>query len=365
MVRTKAPCKGSRPDGSDCPRFTNNPDGLCSWPGHRKPRSEPAAQSEEAHGPFTGEADGLPDNYMVIDFEASGIVADSSDWEIVEFPAVMVDSRRQRMSGKVFHRYVRPTRNPALSDACKTNCGIEQSWVDAAAPIHEVVRALEAWAAANVCGSVAVVTCADYDPGTALRAEAERKGFELPLWLRQWVNIKVPFEAVHGSRPGMKGMLQTLGLSLDGRHHCGLDDARNIAKIVVALLKRGVPLRITKGYEPGARAVSREQEPQPRAAAEGARREAPQRSEGEGGGGGGGGSGGGDGGGDGVGEGAKGGAEAAGAAKRAKKIRKALREIEELRAAVRAGADLEKNQQEKIGRGAALREELTRLEREG
>lgn len=34
-------------------------------------------------------------------------------------------------------------------------------------------------------------------------------------------------------------MLKHLSLSLDGQHHCGLDDCRNITKIVVALAQRG------------------------------------------------------------------------------------------------------------------------------
>ena len=37
-------------------------------------------------------------------------------------------------------------------------------------------------------------------------------------------------------------MLKVLKLKLDGRHHSGIDDSRNIAKIVVCLAKKGVVL---------------------------------------------------------------------------------------------------------------------------
>jgi len=35
-------------------------------------------------------------------------------------------------------------------------------------------------------------------------------------------------------------MLQIFNLKLDGRHHSGIDDARNIAKIVIELIKDGI-----------------------------------------------------------------------------------------------------------------------------
>jgi len=63
------------------------------------------------------------------------------------------------------------------------------------------------------------------------------------------VNIKVPFASRFGHSTGMKGMLSRLGLSLDGHHHCGLDDARNIAKIVIEFLKFGTHLDVTGNYE--------------------------------------------------------------------------------------------------------------------
>lgn len=43
-----------------------------------------------------------------------------------------------------------------------------------------------------------------------------------------------------GTKPfGMKGMLEHLSLELKGRHHSGIDDCRNIAQVVDALIKAG------------------------------------------------------------------------------------------------------------------------------
>ena len=41
---------------------------------------------------------------------------------------------------------------------------------------------------------------------------------------------------------GMAMMLKVLKLTLDGRHHSGIDDTRNIAKIVISLANKGTVL---------------------------------------------------------------------------------------------------------------------------
>jgi inhibitor of KinA sporulation pathway (predicted exonuclease) len=37
----------------------------------------------------------------------------------------------------------------------------------------------------------------------------------------------------------MEDMLKTCGLPLEGRHHSGIDDAKNIANVVLECLKKG------------------------------------------------------------------------------------------------------------------------------
>ena len=48
-------------------------------------------------------------------------------------------------------------------------------------------------------------------------------------------------------------MLDIMDLKLEGRHHSGIDDASNIAKIALALLKTGHNFAkedISRGYNP-------------------------------------------------------------------------------------------------------------------
>lgn len=42
----------------------------------------------------------------------------------------------------------------------------------------------------------------------------------------------------------MAGMLNSLRLDLDGKHHCGLDDCRNIAKIVRKMIEDGCIIEV-------------------------------------------------------------------------------------------------------------------------
>jgi inhibitor of KinA sporulation pathway (predicted exonuclease) len=41
-------------------------------------------------------------------------------------------------------------------------------------------------------------------------------------------------------------MLKKFDLKFEGREHAGIDDARNIARILIQLAKRGAPLDINK-----------------------------------------------------------------------------------------------------------------------
>jgi 3'-5' exoribonuclease 1 len=61
-----------------------------------------------------------------------------------------------------------------------------------------------------------------------------------PQWANKWINIRKEFASLFSLNIlliGIDKMLGKLGLSFDGRRHSGLDDAINIARIAVELLK--------------------------------------------------------------------------------------------------------------------------------
>ena len=88
----------------------------------------------------------------------------------------------------------------------------------------------------------AFVTCGDWDLQQCLRNEVKYKQISLKNYFKRWINVKKVFYDYQGFKEpiGMTTMLNKLGLKLEGRHHSGIDDARNITKIVDSLIKKGV-----------------------------------------------------------------------------------------------------------------------------
>ena len=50
------------------------------------------------------------------------------------------------------------------------------------------------------------------------------------------------------NQQNLQGMLDTLGMDFVGRPHSGIDDTRNIARIVIQLLKDGCDLAINETF---------------------------------------------------------------------------------------------------------------------
>lgn len=185
-------------------------------------------------------------NLVILDFEATcddGATPDPQ--EVIEFPSVLL-SLETLATRDEFVSFVRPVHHPELTTFCREFTGIRQEDVDAAEPFPQVLakhtdwlRGLEDWAFA---------LCGDWDLGTMFPAQCRTSGLDyIPLPYRQWVNLKHTFAGAFGLKkgPGMAGMLQTLGLELQGHHHRGIDDCRNIARIACELVRRGALPEIT------------------------------------------------------------------------------------------------------------------------
>ena len=77
----------------------------------------------------------------------------------------------------------------------------------------------------------------DASAGLASRSTAtpERPAMgAFPPPFDQWINVKKSFQVLYGMRhaKGMEGMLRRAGMELEGRHHSGIDDCKNILRIV-------------------------------------------------------------------------------------------------------------------------------------
>jgi inhibitor of KinA sporulation pathway (predicted exonuclease) len=132
-----------------------------------------------------------------------------------------------------FTAFVRPVCEPALSDFCTELTSIRQEDVDGAEPFPAVFDRFLHWIGGE---EYRLCSWGGYDLGQ-FRLDCARHGLPLPAGFEAHVNLKQGFSRRYGCRPlGMSAALAKAGLSLEGRHHRGIDDARNIAKLARLLL---------------------------------------------------------------------------------------------------------------------------------
>ena len=189
------------------------------------------------------------DYFLVLDFEATcENKVKMKPQEIIEFPVLKVNAKTLEIES-IFHSYVQPTAIPMLTKFCTDLTGITQEMVTGQPILKDVLQEFHKWMSdkgllapgVNCC----FVTCGDWDLKTMLPSQC--KHFNLPIrdYFRKWINIKELYSMVMKQKPsGMPSMLKGLGLELTGRHHSGIDDSKNIAKILAKLVDEAAPSKI-------------------------------------------------------------------------------------------------------------------------
>lgn len=168
-------------------------------------------------------------NYIVVDLEATC-------WnprgprpnEIIEIGAVCVDENQQIVGE--FEQFVQPKIHPQLSEFCTELTSITQEMVDSAPTFPEVLELFQNWIK-NFGEDYLLCSWGHYDR-VQFKNDCELHNISTK-WLGSHISIKHQHgNIIHARRPmGMKAALRKEGLKLDGTHHRGIDDARNIAKI--------------------------------------------------------------------------------------------------------------------------------------
>jgi len=145
-----------------------------------------------------------------------------------------------------------------LTEFCTSLTGITQEQVDTGIPLRDAIDRVHTFLEGlGIFNSEFVfLSCGDFD-GNQMRREALHKKMNIPNYLKRWINFKkvMPTYLFDPSRPkldykfvkdikkpvvgGMPDMLSICGLQLQGRHHSGIDDARNIAACVLKCLQAG------------------------------------------------------------------------------------------------------------------------------
>lgn len=171
-------------------------------------------------------------HFLIIDFEATCCDQRSvprQEMEIIEIGAAMV-SRHTLTLQADFQAFIKPVRHPELTPFCTELTSIQQADVDSAAEFPEVLERFLEWS--QPFAPCLFCSWGDYDK-SQLKQDCRYHRVPYPF-PEAHLNLKKQFSISMGftKKFGMAQALKRAGLELEGTHHRGIDDARNMARMM-------------------------------------------------------------------------------------------------------------------------------------
>lgn len=153
--------------------------------------------------------------------------------EIIEIGAVCIGEEGEHLGE--FNLFVKPVIHPVLSPFCIQLTSITQKMVDGAFSFPKVLQQFQEWIH-SFQDSYTLCSWGFYDK-VQFKDDCELHQLDTN-WIKPHISLKHQYAEIRNLRKpiGMKEALRREGLSLQGTHHRGIDDARNIAKIFVLYL---------------------------------------------------------------------------------------------------------------------------------
>ncbi|KAJ7632413.1 ribonuclease H-like domain-containing protein [Roridomyces roridus] len=203
------------------------------------------------------------DAFLVLDVEATCQIDSTFDYpnEIIEFPVCLMrwkDSQKQHLEiVDEFHSFVKPTWRPTLSQFCTELTHITQDQVDNAPEFPAVLRSVRQFLVnhgiieKNGKRRIRFIWASDgpFDIRDFIIKQCYISKIPIPDWMTSDVldvraAVAAHIKPSYHERPfNIPAQLSILGLSpFQGRLHSGIDDARNISRIVAKLASAEVPL---------------------------------------------------------------------------------------------------------------------------
>ncbi|URE34952.1 hypothetical protein MUK42_03299 [Musa troglodytarum] len=137
--------------------------------------------------------------------------------EILEFPVLMIDAKNMDFIDS-FHRFVRP----AVMSEQRIKEYIEGKY-----------------------GKLGVDS-GNWDLKTKIPEQCKVSKIKTPPYFMEWINLKDIYLNFYKRRAtGMMTMMRELEIPMLGSHHLGIDDTKNIARVLQRMLADGVILQIT------------------------------------------------------------------------------------------------------------------------
>ena len=174
--------------------------------------------------------------YMIVDVEATcsndGVVP-RHEMEIIEIGAVMQDARTFEIESE-FQSFIRPVRHPELTQFCTELTGINQDHLANAPSFAKALEGMKEWM--HSFDDSLFCSWGDYDRNQFTQDCAYHR-FDYPFHSGH-MNLKAEFSRAVGLKKklGISEALRYFGLEFDGSLHRGLDDAKNIARLVRRVL---------------------------------------------------------------------------------------------------------------------------------
>lgn len=170
-------------------------------------------------------------HHLIIDFEATCCSDHSfprNEMEIIEIGAVMISDSTLEIISE-FQTFIRPVRNPQLSNFCTELTSISQADVEDAPTFKEAIQEFKKWV--SPFNAFDFCSWGNYDRNQ-LTKDCQFHQIPSPINAPHR-NLKEEFSDFLGAKKGygMSKALSRLGIKLEGTHHRGIDDARNIAMI--------------------------------------------------------------------------------------------------------------------------------------
>ena len=160
------------------------------------------------------------------DGEGQGI----HNMEIIELGCALATRQGKLLDTGSF--LVRPIRNPALSSFCTELTGITQEMVDEAPAFPGAVQAMNAWLG-DLPDDLIWCSWGNYDR-LHLEAQSLLDGAQPAILARPHLNLKRIWRRTTGQkkRNGLASALVFHDLAFEGSQHRGVDDARNITRLL-------------------------------------------------------------------------------------------------------------------------------------
>ncbi len=176
---------------------------------------------------------------LVVDLEATcwedqttpaGDAQSVNNMEIIEVGCALATRKGSLLDARSF--LVRPIRNPELSSFCSELTGITQSMVDAAPTFPEAIAAMDDWLG-DLPDDFIWCSWGNYDR-LHLEAQSLLDGAQPAILARPHLNLKRIWRHTTGQkkRNGLASALAFHDLAFEGSQHRGVDDARNITRLL-------------------------------------------------------------------------------------------------------------------------------------